>query len=181
MEPAIRPEPVAPLAFVAAQQQPGSGDPMSAQEPAAAPSPDTPEPKSDPPSLSLQPLAADGWRLLVKASDDAHRPAPGAWSKAPAPVEAVETGITPIGISEDTLATSYMAISAGVILWSMRAAGLLVSVLASLPAWSSLDPLPILANPPGDDDDAPSGPGSPSDAIEDDRLDAIFANPDRDS
>jgi len=40
---------------------------------------------------------------------------------------------------------SSFALSAGFLSWALRGASLLASVAASLPAWQSFDPLPVLA------------------------------------
>ena len=49
-----------------------------------------------------------------------------------------------------------MAFSATLLVWATRAGGLVAAMMASVPAWRSLDPLPILerANRPDADDEA---------------------------
>jgi len=58
------------------------------------------------------------------------------------------------------------SVSVGYLLWLMRGGALAASLLASLPAWRSLDPTPIL--PRGDDDDDLGGDGP------DDPLESLF-------
>jgi hypothetical protein len=43
-----------------------------------------------------------------------------------------------------TVSQFAMAMTAGYVIWSLRGASLLASLLTSLPLWRSLDPLPIL-------------------------------------
>ena len=43
-----------------------------------------------------------------------------------------------------TVSQVAMAMTAGYVMWSLRGASLLASLLTSLPLWRSLDPLPIL-------------------------------------
>jgi hypothetical protein len=47
-----------------------------------------------------------------------------------------------------------LALSVGVVTWILRAGGLVSSLLASLPAWRHMDPLPILARDDEDDEEA---------------------------
>lgn len=58
------------------------------------------------------------------------------------------------------------SVSVGYLLWLMRGGALAASLLASLPAWRSLDPTPILSR--GDDDEGPGGDGP------DDPLESLF-------
>jgi len=51
-----------------------------------------------------------------------------------------------------TSATLSSGISVGYILWLLRGGTLLASVMASMPAWRAIDPLPILESLGGDDD-----------------------------
>lgn len=55
------------------------------------------------------------------------------------------------------------SVSVGYLLWLMRGGALAASLLASLPAWRSLDPTPILSR--GDDDEG-SGEDGPDDPLE---------------
>jgi len=41
---------------------------------------------------------------------------------------------------------TFVAITVGYVVWSLRGASLLASLLTSMPLWRSLDPLPILEN-----------------------------------
>jgi hypothetical protein len=41
---------------------------------------------------------------------------------------------------------AFVAITVGYVVWSLRGASLLASLLTSMPLWRSLDPLPILEN-----------------------------------
>ncbi|HEV7913407.1 MAG TPA: Ig-like domain-containing protein, partial [Albitalea sp.] len=58
-----------------------------------------------------------------------------------------------------------LSLTVGIIWWALRLAGVAGSLLASLPAWSMIDPLPILGTPPADDedDDDDAAPGSAAD------------------
>jgi len=56
-----------------------------------------------------------------------------------------------INIDLDAVRVSGLALSIGAVWWATRAAGLLTTLLSSLPAWRTFDPLPILA--PRDDED----------------------------
>jgi len=46
-----------------------------------------------------------------------------------------------------------LALSVGVVTWILRAGGLISSLLASLPAWRHMDPLPILARDKDEEED----------------------------
>ncbi len=52
----------------------------------------------------------------------------------------------------DPLVGGGLAVSAGVLLWATRAGGLLAALMASLPAWRSFDPIPIVARQRDDRD-----------------------------
>jgi hypothetical protein len=41
---------------------------------------------------------------------------------------------------------TFVAITVGYVVWSLRGASLLASLLTSMPLWRTLDPLPILEN-----------------------------------
>ena len=41
---------------------------------------------------------------------------------------------------------TFVAITVGYVVWSLRGASLIASLLTSMPLWRSLDPLPILEN-----------------------------------
>jgi hypothetical protein len=43
-----------------------------------------------------------------------------------------------------TISQAALAMTAGYVIWSLRGASLLASLLTSIPLWRSLDPLPIL-------------------------------------
>ena len=51
-----------------------------------------------------------------------------------------------------TTVTLSSGLSVGYILWLLRGGTLLASVMASLPAWRAIDPLPVLGTLGGDDD-----------------------------
>ena len=51
-----------------------------------------------------------------------------------------------------TSATLTSSFSVGYILWLLRGGTLIASVMASLPAWRAIDPLPVLEGLTGDDD-----------------------------
>ena len=51
-----------------------------------------------------------------------------------------------------TSVTLSSGLSVGYILWLLRGGTLLASVMASLPAWRAIDPLPILDTLGGDDE-----------------------------
>jgi hypothetical protein len=56
--------------------------------------------------------------------------------------------------------TAAAVLGAGFVWWSLRAAGLLATVLASAPVWRHLDPIPILG---GDDREGGDGPAPADD------------------
>ncbi len=62
-----------------------------------------------------------------------------------------------------------IALSAGVVWWLMRAGGLLASLLASVPAWRNLDPLPILRRDDDDEDDVEWNTDADEEARRDER------------
>jgi hypothetical protein len=45
--------------------------------------------------------------------------------------------------SAGTVAVTSMAVTAGYIFWMMKGGYMLASVMSQLPAWQSIDPLPI--------------------------------------
>ena len=49
-----------------------------------------------------------------------------------------------IKLDLDSIRMTSLALSVGAIWWATRAAGLLTSLLSSLPAWRNFDPLPVL-------------------------------------
>ena len=63
-----------------------------------------------------------------------------------------------------------LALSATALWWSTRAAGLFAALLTSVPAWSSFDPLPILAGGPDDDE---AGSAEDDERLRDEQLDAL--------
>lgn len=66
-----------------------------------------------------------------------------------------EEGIFSIGIETNPGVTGGLLLSASVLWWATRSGGLLAAMMASVPAWRSFDPLPILAR-----SNAGSGSGS---------------------
>jgi hypothetical protein len=68
------------------------------------------------------------------------------------PVAAAPLGDTAESRTEDSIVTfetsvkfTGAAMSAAVVAWALRGAGLLTSLLAAVPAWRHLDPVPVLA------------------------------------
>ncbi|MFK8020274.1 MAG: hypothetical protein AB8B86_10925 [Pseudomonadales bacterium] len=51
-----------------------------------------------------------------------------------------------------TFASGGVALSSGVVAWMLRGGSLMASLLTSLPAWKSFDPLPIIAKKSRDSD-----------------------------
>jgi hypothetical protein len=69
-----------------------------------------------------------------------------------------------------------LALSAGIVTWILRAGGLISSLLASLPAWRHMDPLPILARDEEDDADrAPEWEAASEEEQDDRRLARVLA------
>jgi hypothetical protein len=64
-----------------------------------------------------------------------------------------EQKIEGITLSLDSTKAMGIALSVGIVSWVLRAAGLLSSLLASLPAWNHVDPLPVLAKNKNDEDE----------------------------
>ena len=66
-----------------------------------------------------------------------------------AQVETSQLLSTTVLATSTTLTSSF---SVGYVLWLLRGGTLLASVMASLPAWRAVDPLPVLGTLTGDDD-----------------------------
>ena len=69
-------------------------------------------------------------------------------------VQAVEAGVK----------TGSVAVSVGMVWWATRLSGLMTGLMASTPAWRTLDPLPIVGSLGADD----ASSGGPDDEFEDD-------------
>jgi VCBS repeat-containing protein len=86
----------------------------------------------------------------------------------------LKIGSQPGGLAEDALHNTLrieasqipaVFLSAGVVIWGLRAGGLLASLLATLPAWRSFDLLPVIRDDRDESGEAPAaglgaGPGS---------------------
>jgi hypothetical protein len=53
---------------------------------------------------------------------------------------------SPDPVSVRAVRHTFVAITVGYVVWSLRGASLIASLLTSMPLWRSLDPLPILEN-----------------------------------
>lgn len=62
-------------------------------------------------------------------------------------------------------AATSLGLSAGYVMWLLRGGALMSSLIASLPAWHLLDPLPVLRNAGDGEDDDYSG---------DDEVESVF-------
>ena len=63
---------------------------------------------------------------------------------------------------------SGVALSVGAVWWATRAGGLLASLLATAPAWRSIDPLPIFGATKDDEDDPYSAHAQDDESARDD-------------
>jgi CSLREA domain-containing protein len=95
--------------------------------------------------LDMAPITVSGARALA------------AGDLQPAVVDgepSMEDAARRLALDVDTLEAAGLTLSLGLVWWAVRIAGVAGSLLVSLPAWSTLDPLPILGAQPDDDDEA---------------------------
>ena len=101
--------------------------------------------------------AADGWRLAMDGGPEARSISARVWSPLLALQgsdfgreleQAREQSISRFEIKDAIVASSLAvttSLSIGYAIWVLRGGVLLTSLLASMPAWRSIDPLPVLA------------------------------------
>jgi hypothetical protein len=101
--------------------------------------------------------AADGWRRAVAGTPEARAIAAQAGSPilalresdfARELAQAREHSVSQFEIRDAIVASSVAvttSLSIGYVVWVLRGGVLLTSLLASMPAWRSIDPLPVLA------------------------------------
>jgi len=141
-----------------------------AEHPSAPVRPVTPvHPSGDPDDLAPHPPPSGGERPVVKGPVQGP-PRPEGPEVNPLPDLGVPTlalvrgSTTPLAVGLDNMARqiggrgsadpmsvravrhTFVAITVGYVVWSLRGASLLASLLTSMPLWRSLDPLPILEN-----------------------------------
>jgi hypothetical protein len=71
-----------------------------------------------------------------------------------------------IEVIMETVEMGGLALSVGVVWWASRVGGLIGSLLASMPAWRHLDPLPIVGRDEDDEDEADALADADADADE---------------
>ena len=103
--------------------------------------------------------------MLISSSDPQYTKFEGSaatdWSVANAYSD--DTGLQPkeqISVMLDSAQMGTVALSVGVVWWASRVTGMIGSLLASMPAWRQLDPLPVLGR---DDDEEAKGEWEGSD------------------
>lgn len=82
---------------------------------------------------------------------------------------------TRLELALKSMQLASLALSVGVVTWILRAGGLISSLLASLPAWRHMDPLPILArDDEEDEEETPDWQATSADEQDERRLERVL-------